>query len=167
MGIQTNPRCISCAYATIINPFRAPSADRSQDSTPPFCGQGTGDQPALQQQQQIQPHEKKNRPLPGRHPCHQHTGVLPPYLLTSIKSAACGTRSESSVEAPTLCSHVGRRECPKPDLLFRDEAANDHKAPARRSAMQTPEAYRCFGLTLSVSKRSGPVRAVAKPLRHP
>jgi hypothetical protein len=104
---------------------------------------------------------------PGRHPCHQHTGVLPPYLLTSIKSAACGTPSESSVEAPTLCSHVGRRECPKADLLFRDEAANDQKAPARQSAMQTPEAYRCFGLTLSVSKRSGPVRAVAKPLRHP
>jgi hypothetical protein len=59
MGIQTNPRCISCAYATIINPFRAPSADRSRDSTPPFCAQGTGEQRALQQQQQIQPHDKK------------------------------------------------------------------------------------------------------------
>ena len=133
-----------------------PSAAKERATTPPYSSNSKFSRTT-----------KKNRPLPGRHPCHQHTGVLPPYLLTSIKSAACGTRSESSVEAPTLCSHVGRRECPKPDLLFRDEAANDHKAPARRSAMQTPEAYRCFGLTLSVSKRSGPVRAVAKPLRHP
>src|SRR5947209_5900713 len=71
-----------------------------------------------------------------------------------IKSAACGTPSGSSVEVPTLCLNVGRRGCPKADLSFRDEAANDRKAHARPPATQTPEAYRCCGLTLIVSKGS-------------
>src|SRR5919201_3172481 len=75
-------------------------------------------------------------------------------LRAGVKSAACGTPSGSSVEAPMLCLNVGRRGCPKADLLLRDEAANDRKAPARPPAMQMPEAYRCCGLTLSESKGS-------------
>jgi hypothetical protein len=84
-----------------------------------------------------------------------------------IKSAVRGTPCGGCVEVPARYSNVDRRGYPKADLLFRDEAANDHKAPARPPAMQTPEAYRCCGLRLSVSKRSGRVRAIAKPLRHP
>jgi hypothetical protein len=37
-----------------------------------------------------------------------------------IKSGTCGTSSGSSAEVPTLCLNVGRRGCPRADLLSRD-----------------------------------------------